>query len=70
MSKLNRPELIRLVQHIMTTSGCVVDVDGLLNQLESNVPHPNVSELIFNPPSGKRLTAEEIVDEALAYKPS
>lgn len=65
MAKLNREELIRLVQHIMTTSGCVVDVDALLSKLESNVPHPNVSELIFNPPSGKAMTAEQIVDEAL-----
>ena len=65
---MTREELVRLVQHIMTTSGCVVDVDGLLNKLEANVPHPNVSELIFNPPSGKRMTAEEIVDEALNPK--
>ena len=65
MAKLNRDELILLVQHIMTTSGCIVDVDGLLSKLEANVPHPNVSELIFNPPSGKAMTAEEIVDEAL-----
>ncbi|MFT5302568.1 MAG: hypothetical protein ACI87E_004514 [Mariniblastus sp.] len=64
MANLNRDELVRLVQHIMTTSGCVVDVDALLGKLESNVPHPNVSELIFNPPSGKAMTAEEIVDEA------
>ena len=67
MSQLNREELIRLVQHIMTTSGCVVDVDGLLSKLESNVRHPNISELIFNPPSGKAMTASEIVDEALKY---
>ena len=65
MAQLSRDELIRLVQHIMTTSGCVVDVDALLARLESNVPHPNVTELIFNPPGGKAMTAEEIVDEAL-----
>jgi len=67
MSKLTRDELIRLVQHIMTTSGCIVDVDALLGKLESNVPHPNVSELIFNPPSGKAMTPEQIVDEALGH---
>ena len=65
MEKLSRDELIRLVQHIMTTSGCVVDVDALLGRLESNVPNSNISELIFNPPSGKKMTAEQIVDEAL-----
>jgi len=51
----------------MTTSGCIVDVDALLSRLEQNVPHPNVSELIFNPPSGKAMTAEQIVDLALSY---
>lgn len=68
MAKLTRDELIRLTDHIMTTSGCVVDVDALLSKLESNVPHPNVSELIFNPASGRAMTAAEIVDEALAYQ--
>jgi len=66
--KLDRAALIRLVQHIMTTSGCVVDVDGLISTLESNVPHPDPSSLIFNPPSGKAMTATEIVDIALATK--
>ena len=68
MAKLDREQLIRLVQHIMTSSGCVTDLDALLNQFESNVSYPNASELIFNPPSGKRSTAEEIVDQALGGK--
>ena len=68
MAKLDREQLVRLVQHIMTSSGCVTDLDALLNQFESNVGYPNASELIFNPPSGKRLTAEEIVDQALGGK--
>jgi hypothetical protein len=65
MAKLNRDELIRLVQHIMTTSGCVVDLDALLNEFESNVNLPQASELIFNPPDGKHLTAQQVVDLAL-----
>ena len=64
--KLDRDALIRLVQHIMTTSGCVVDVDGLISTLEANVSHPDPSSLIFNPPSGKAMTAAEIVDIALS----
>ena len=64
MAKLTREELIRLVQHIMTTSGCVVDVDALLGTLEDNLPHSNVSQLIFDPPNGKAMSAEQIVDEA------
>jgi hypothetical protein len=67
MKQLDRDELIRLVQHIMTASGCVTDLDALLNQFEANVKRPNASELIFNPPSGKRMTAAEIVDLALDH---
>ena len=65
MSKLDRKQLIELVQHIMVVSACVTDLDALLNQFEANVRYPNASKLIFDPPSGKRLTAEEIVDFAL-----
>ena len=65
MAKLNREELIRLVKHIMSASGCVIDLDALLNQFDTNVSYPNASELIFNPPSGKQMTAEEIVDIAI-----
>jgi hypothetical protein len=68
MSKLNREELVRLVKHIMSSSGCVIDLDALLNQFESNVKYPNASELIFNPPSGRRMTAEEIVEIAVRGK--
>ena len=63
--KLDRDTLIKLVQRIMTTSGCVVDVDGLISTLEANVPHPDPSSLIFNPSSGKAMSATEIVDIAL-----
>ena len=63
--KLDRDQLIRLVQNIMTTSGCMVDMDALICKLEANVPHPDPSSLIFNPSSGKAMTAAEIVDLAL-----
>jgi len=66
--KLDRDALISLVHNIMTTSGCVVDVDGLISTLEANTPHPDPSSLIFNPPSGKAMSATEIVDIALANK--
>ncbi len=36
-------------------------------ELEKLLPHPGVSDLIFYPK--REMTAEEIVDEALAYKP-
>jgi hypothetical protein len=65
MKKLNRDELIRLVEHITNASGCITDVDSLLNQFDANVPMPNASQLIFDPPNGRKMTAEEIVDLAL-----
>lgn len=63
---MDRPELVKLVEHIMTTSGCMVDVDGLIERFERAVGNPGASELIFNPPSGKRMTADQIVDLALS----
>ena len=66
--KLDRDQLISLVQTIMTTSGCMVDMDALICKLEANVPHPDPSSLIFNPSSGKAMTAAEIVDLALSSK--
>ena len=63
--KLDRDELIRLVHHIMVSSGCITDVDGLIEQFERSVPYPDAGGLIFAPPSGKRMSAEEIVDMAL-----
>jgi len=66
MKQLDRDQLIQLVQQIMTASGCVTDLDALLNQFEANVKRPRASELIFNPPSGKKMTAAEIVDLAMS----
>ncbi len=38
-----------------------------MDKLERSVPHPEVSDLIFY--SKREMTAEEIVAEALSYKP-
>jgi hypothetical protein len=46
----------------------MMDFDALVSKLERNVPHPNASELIFNPPGGKVLSPEEIVRMALEWK--
>ena len=62
---LDRAALIKLVNQIMNSSGCMIDVDGLISTFEENVPYPDAGQLIFHPPSGKALTAEQIVDQAL-----
>jgi hypothetical protein len=69
MTKLNREQLIELVKEIKRTSGCVVDLDGMINRLESSCEIPGVAELIFCPPDGKDLSAEEIVDIATGVQP-
>jgi hypothetical protein len=41
--------------------------DRIVNELKSSVVHPRVTDLIYyNTP---KLTAEEVVDRALAYRP-
>ena len=67
--KVSEKELVDLVQQIANSSACMMDFDALVSKLERNVPHPNASELIFNPPGGTVLSAEEVVRIALAWRP-
>ena len=66
-AQLTRQELIRLVTRVMNVDGTETEIDELLQLLERNVPHPEVSDLIFYP--DREMTAEEVVDRALAHKP-
>jgi Colicin immunity protein / pyocin immunity protein len=66
--KMSREELIELVRKIMDAEGSEEEIDVWLDELERNVPHPEVSDLIFWPKK-EPVTPEEVVDEALAYKP-
>ena len=43
----------------------MVDFDALIGPLEKQFPGVDIGKLIFDPPSGKRMQAAEIVDEAL-----
>ena len=65
--RLNKDELINLVQRIINVEGTEKELDQMMDELEKNVPHPEVSDLIYW--SKKELKAEEIVEIALAYKP-
>lgn len=66
-SKLSKLELIELVEKIMKSKGTEEEIDNMIEELERNVPHPEVSDLIFW--NEEELTPEQIVDIALAYKP-
>lgn len=64
---LPKEELVELVEKIMNAAGTEEEIDAMLDELRKNVPHPSVSDLIFWPE--EELTAEEIVELALAFRP-
>lgn len=69
-SSAERERLIEMVRRIQNASACVVDFDSMLNQLEEKLQDKQISRLIFDPPGGTPLSAEEIVDQALAKRNS
>ena len=60
--------MIGLVQRIMDADGTEDEIDQMIEQLEANVPDPNVIGLIFSPEYPESIAAD-VVDKALAYKP-
>jgi hypothetical protein len=65
--QMTREELIDLVRRIQRLEAKGSILDEWVWQLIQNVPDPHVSDMIFW--SDKERTPEEIVDEALAWKP-
>ncbi|OLZ59342.1 hypothetical protein AV521_45535 [Streptomyces sp. IMTB 2501] len=63
----SREELVRIVQQLIDARLPEEEEDRLMEELKASVLHPRVSDLIYysNPP----LTAEEVVNQALAYRP-
>jgi hypothetical protein len=68
MQSVDRSELVALVRQIQDAPADP-GVDVWLERLKAAVPHPAVADLIFWPPGNVELSADEIVDRALAYKP-
>lgn len=68
MRTMSKKELINLVERIMTVEGTEDEIDKMIDLLEANVPHPEVSDLIFYP-KNEDILAEDIVEEALFYNP-
>jgi hypothetical protein len=70
--KLSKDELVRLVELLITGKGTVAEQEEWLRQVERNVPDPEVSDLIYwsdTSAPGHAVTAVEIVEAALNYKP-
>ena len=65
--RLTKVELVELVSKISNAAGDEKQIDEWIDTLEQNVPHPEVADLIFYPE--EEMTAEEIVEAALSYKP-
>ncbi|SDP70425.1 Colicin immunity protein / pyocin immunity protein [Streptomyces sp. cf386] len=69
--EMGRAEAVALVQRIMDADYASDDeVDGWLDRLDRALACPSgyVGDLIFWPPE-RELSADEVVDQALAYRP-
>lgn len=65
VADVTRVELVEIVSRLLAGDP---ESDYYLRVLEANVMHPRVSDLVFHP-SDDDASAEEIVDEALRYRP-
>jgi hypothetical protein len=71
VGEISRAEAVALVQRIMDADYASDDeVDGWLDSLDRALacPSGHVGDLIFSPPE-RDLSADEVVDQALAYRP-
>ncbi|MEU8465653.1 hypothetical protein [Streptomyces sp. NPDC029003] len=67
VADISRDELAEIVRRLLMASP---DSDYYLRLLKANVSHPRVSDLVFHPSDPlKDVSAEQIVDEALNYRP-
>jgi hypothetical protein len=67
VADITRDELVEIVHRILAASP---ESDYYERLLEANVSHPRVSNLVFHPSDDLQdASAEEIVDEALKYRP-
>lgn len=62
---LNKEEIISLIQKIRTENLSETEEDAILEELEKGVLDPDISDYIY----WSELSAEEIADKALKYKP-
>ncbi|MBJ7930185.1 MULTISPECIES: bacteriocin immunity protein [Bacillus cereus group] len=67
LKKLTREELINLVSKIVESEGTEEEIDEMIEIVKRNVPHPELSDLIYW--NDEDLTPEQIVEIALAYTP-
>ncbi|MDC2958007.1 bacteriocin immunity protein [Streptomyces gilvifuscus] len=67
IADITREELVEIVRRLLMATP---ESDYYLRLFEANVSHPRVSDLVFHPSDAlKNASAEQIVDEALRYRP-
>ncbi|MFB9573090.1 hypothetical protein [Streptomyces yanii] len=67
VANVTRDELVEIVRRLLMAAP---ESDYYLRLLEANVSHPRVSDLVFHPSDDLQgAAAEQIVDEALKYRP-
>ncbi|MEU2714924.1 bacteriocin immunity protein [Streptomyces sp. NPDC007205] len=67
MPRKSRTELIQIAQEVINATFPEEEEDRLLEEFKKSVSHPRVSDIIYH--SEPPLTAEEVVEQALAYRP-
>lgn len=60
-----RDQMIIMVREVQQASACMMDFDALMNRVEKKFGNKQIGQLIFDPPGGRILSAEEIVDIVL-----
>ncbi len=60
---MNRADMIKTVERLLSGDGSVTDFDSLLGDLNRAAPYSGISDLIYYPDCDR--TAEQIVEEAL-----
>jgi hypothetical protein len=65
----SREQLVALVQRIMGATGSEEEQHADRAYLRASVADPQVLDYIYWPPDGKEMSAEEVIDRALAYRP-
>ncbi len=69
MEKLNRQQLVELIEHLRRGDAENEDIeDQWVAQIHASVADPNIIDYIFHDFSTPPLTSEQIVDKALSYK--
>uniref|UniRef100_A0AAU2VG66 Uncharacterized protein n=1 Tax=Streptomyces sp. NBC_00003 TaxID=2903608 RepID=A0AAU2VG66_9ACTN len=67
LADVSRDELVEIVRRVLMASP---ESGYYLRLLEANVSHPRVGDLLFHPSDAlEDASAEQIVDEALKYRP-